>query len=423
MMRTRPLLASMFAAIGFAVVPAMFPVGLAQAADALRQEVGKPLKEAQELMKKSKFREALAKVNEASNASGKNDYENYMIERMRGSAAAGAGDTATAAKSFESILGSGRLSGAEKLSIMEALAGTYFRAKNYNASTEWAQRYQKEGGTNQKVIALISQAKLAGGDVAGTARDTLAAVNATIKAGGTPSESSLKTLLYCYSTLKDNKGISLALEKLVTYHPSKSYWEQVINRIQRNDGFSNRHALDVLRLKLAVGIIGTAENIEEAKKLEYAKKEYMEASQLALQDGFNAEAKKIVDKGFAANILGVGTEADREKRLKALVDKKLSEDAKTMADAEKDALALKDGNALVNLGLNYIGNGKNDKGIPLVEQGLKQEKTKRPEDAKLRAGIAYLQAGQKAKAVQILKTVTGEDGTADLARLWVLSSR
>jgi hypothetical protein len=33
--------------------------------------------------------------------------------------------------------------------------------------------------------------------------------------------------------------------------------------------------------------------------------------------------------------------------------------------------------------------------------------------------MAYLRAGQKAKAQQAFKSVGGTDGTADLARLWM----
>jgi len=64
-----------------------------------------------------------------------------------------------------------------------------------------------------------------------------------------------------------------------------------------------------------------------------------------------------------------------------------------------------------------------EKGLALIEQGIKKGGLKRPEDAKLRLGEAQLYAGQKAKGVQTLKTVQGSDGTADIARLWILNAR
>ena len=59
----------------------------------------------------------------------------------------------------------------------------------------------------------------------------------------------------------------------------------------------------------------------------------------------------------------------------------------------------------------------------MIEQGIKKGGLKRPEDAKLRYGEALIYAGRKDRAVQVLRDVKGTDGTADLARLWVLQAR
>ncbi len=49
--------------------------------------------------------------------------------------------------------------------------------------------------------------------------------------------------------------------------------------------------------------------------------------------------------------------------------------------------------------------------------------TVRPEDAALHLGLAYLMAGQKVRARQVLQSVQGSDGAADLARLWIVASQ
>ena len=93
---------------------------------------------------------------------------------------------------------------------------------------------------------------------------------------------------------------------------------------------------------------------------------------------------------------------------------------KGLAEGEKQAAAAKEGTGLVNIGLNLIFNGQNDKGLALMEQGMGKGGLKRPDDARLHLGYAYLLAGQKAKAAQTFKAVQGTDGSADLARLWLL---
>ena len=76
--------------------------------------------------------------------------------------------------------------------------------------------------------------------------------------------------------------------------------------------------------------------------------------------------------------------------------------------------------ALIATGYNLVVNGQAERGLSLMEQGLRKGALKHPEDAKLHLGLAYIQSGQRSKAVQVLQTVRGNDGAADLARLWVL---
>ncbi|MBI3368321.1 MAG: hypothetical protein HY021_07715 [Burkholderiales bacterium] len=163
-----------------------------------------------------------------------------------------------------------------------------------------------------------------------------------------------------------------------------------------------------MRLKLATGVLTKTD-------------EFMEMSQLALQAGYPAEGKMIVDKGFAAGALGTGAEAERHKRLRDLANKQDTESKASIDSRAAAAVAAKDSNDLVHLGYAYVTMGQADKGIPLIEQGIGVGGLKRPEDAKLKLGLAQLQAGKsKAKAVQTLRSVQGADGAADLGRLWAL---
>ena len=72
------------------------------------------------------------------------------------------------------------------------------------------------------------------------------------------------------------------------------------------------------------------------------------------------------------------------------------------------------------IGAEYVSMGQFDQGIDLIQQGIAKDSLKRPEDAKLRLGVAMLQSGKgKAKAVQVLRTVQGTDGAPDVARLYI----
>ncbi|MFM8736279.1 MAG: hypothetical protein ACKOGB_00990, partial [Betaproteobacteria bacterium] len=58
-------------------------------------------------------------------------------------------------------------------------------------------------------------------------------------------------------------------------------------------------------------------------------------------------------------------------------------------------------------------------GIPLLEKAIAMGGLKRPDDARLRLGLAQLKSGNKAKANATLKGVSGKEGAAEIARLWL----
>ena len=398
------------AALAVTMVVASMGLSTAYAQEAVRPEIGKPLQAANALIKSGKFKDALVKIREVDSVPNKTANETYLIEYTRGSAASSAGENDTTIKSFEAVIASGKAPAATQLKIIEALVGAHYRAREYAATNKWASRYLREGGTNQQIRTVLIQSYFQAGDFANSAKESLNDVQADEKAGRTPSEEKLQLLANSYLRQKNTNGYIATIEKLLNYYPKKSLWVDVIARLQKKPGFSDRFALDVYRLLLATGNL-TATN------------DYMEMSQLALQAGYPGEAKKVVDEGYANGSLGKGAEVDRQKRLRDLVEKRVAENLKIINGGETAANAAKDGNAMVSLGYNLATSGQAAKGIAMMEAGIKKADLKRPDDAKLRLGIALIQSGQKAKGVQMLKGVQGPDGAHDLANLWVIFAR
>ncbi|HEX6705042.1 MAG TPA: hypothetical protein VF169_09800, partial [Albitalea sp.] len=82
-----------------------------------------------------------------------------------------------------------------------------------------------------------------------------------------------------------------------------------------------------------------------------------------------------------------------------------------------------DGTALVNAGMNLVFAGDKQQGLQLMQQGIAKGNLKRADDARLHLAVAQLVAGEHAKAQATLRAVSGNDGTADLARLWTLYAK
>jgi hypothetical protein len=376
----------------------------------MRPEIGKPLNAALEAIKAKKGKDALARVHEAESIGGKSPYESYMVDRVKGAAAMTAGEPALSAEAFEAALSSSAAPAAEKTVLMAAQADQYFRAKNYTKASEASARYLKEGGTDPGVRTLQIQALYLSGDLTKAGKELQAEVKAAEEAGKPPVEQLLQMLADISNRQKDSASFIGAMEKLVTYYPKKDYWLSLMYSLSTKPGLSTQLALDVFRLKMATGTLRTTE-------------EYVEAAQLAIQAGFPAEAKKFIDAGYDAHLMGVGADADRHKRLRDTAAKGLAEDTKTLGQDDARQAAAATGDPLMNTGLNYVHRGQSDKGLPLMEQALKKGGFKRAEDAKLHLGVAQFMAGQKAKATETLRGVKGTDGTAEIARLWVLLAR
>jgi tetratricopeptide (TPR) repeat protein len=418
MHRKNPLRAALRASILTAAVAAAFGLqtdaggGLGWAtahaqAEQVRAEIGKPLQAARDLIKAQKFKEALAKLREAEAVPNRTAYENFVLEQMRASAASQAGDYDQAIKSFQALIASGRLPEAEQGRYAANVAALYYRTKDYGNAANWAARALKSNPGDQATRTLMIQSYYLAGDYAAASREALADIQAAERAGQTPPEDKLQLLANVAARNGgDRSAYIAALERLVAYYPKREYWADLLRRIESKPGFSSRLTLDVLRLKLATKTMNGATD-------------YFEMAQLALQEGQAAEAKKVLDEGFAAGVLGKGPEAERHQRLLALATQRANEATAMLKNAEAEAAAEKDGNTLVRIGLAYTALGQHDKGIALMQQGIAKGGLKRPHDANLHLGIALLRAGQKGRAAQVLKTVGGTDGTADLARLWM----
>ncbi|RTL16779.1 MAG: hypothetical protein EKK52_17700 [Burkholderiales bacterium] len=390
---------------------AEFGISQASAQESVRKEVGAPLTEASKLIKAGKYKEALAKVRDAEAISGRTAAENNAIEGMRIAAASGAGDADSMVKGFEALKAAGKLSQAQQLQTMESIAGTYLRNKDNAKALAWAQRYFKEGGNSPAMKQVQQNAQFLSGDMTATIKDTLEEISADEKAGRAPSRDKLNLLLFAAQKKGDANAEGVATEKLLNYYPDPKLWAQILGSLPQKKGFAaDKYQLDLYRLRLATG------NMRETN-------DYMEMAQLAAQAGYPEEGKQVVDKGMAAGLLGQGAEGARHKRLADLMVKKIAESKAAAAANEKAADEAKDGNAFVALGLANAFGGDAKKGVSQIEQGIAKGNLKRPEDAKLYLGLAYQLGGDSAKAQATWKTVKGTDGTADLARLWIIQSR
>ena len=135
-----------------------------------------------------------------------------------------------------------------------------------------------------------------------------------------------------------------------------------------------------------------------------------------------AEAVQVIERAYASGVFGNGPQAERQQRLRELAARSDADSRASLAARTAEAAKAKDGNALVRIGMVHVTIGQTDQGVALIEQGIAKGGLKRPDDAKLRLGMAQLQAPKlKSRAAQTLRSVGGSDGTSDVARLWIVA--
>jgi tetratricopeptide (TPR) repeat protein len=375
-------------------------------AQGVRPEVGKPLQQASELLRAGKAKEALAKAREADAVGGKSATEQLTVDRMKAAAAQRAGDMGTAIQALEAI--HGKVGGGEQGQVAEQLASAYAQQRNNGKATEWLNKAIAAGNNSGTIKQLQSYLQSTSGDFGAIAKDAGAAVAAAEQGGRRPDEGDLLRLADAQQRLNNMNGYLATLEKLVQYYPKKDYWSAYLGRLPRKPGFADRFALDLMRLKLANGLLTKTED-------------FMEMAQLCLQAGLPTEARRVAEQGFKSGALGTGPEANRHQRLRDLAIKQEGTTKAALVTQLAEAEAAKEGDGLVKVGYAHVSLGEVDKGIELIQKGIAKGSLKRPEDAKLRLGMAQLQSPKtKAAAMQTLRSVKGTEGAGDIARLFAI---
>ena len=112
---------------------------------------------------------------------------------------------------------------------------------------------------------------------------------------------------------------------------------------------------------------------------------------------------------------------DRSQRLLALAKQQAAANAANEAKALAAANAAPQGDDLVKVGENMIGEGKAKDAIGVIQNGLKKP-LKDQANGQIRLGQAYLAAGQKAEARAAFSKVKTPEKDAMVAHLWFLAA-
>ena len=273
----------------------------------MRPEVAKHLLQAESDLQKKNFTAALTQVNAAQAVGSLSPDEALAIAQLRGTAASGAGNYILAAQSYETVLASSSTPQATRLPLTQAIAGFYAHAADYPHTVTWVNKYVAAGGTDVQTRALAAQAEYAQGHYTAALRDARHD-NAT----GTAPVAELQLAVSAAQKSGDNQAYFETLQTLLVASPTPDVWNAAIALVQAAPGFPDGLTLDAERLRLATGTLTAPGDYED-----YAER--------ALIASHPAEAKSVLDAGFANGTLTTETDAGHATRLQTLANKQVAQ--------------------------------------------------------------------------------------------------
>ncbi|MBI1732730.1 MAG: hypothetical protein HYR49_08200 [Gammaproteobacteria bacterium] len=369
-------------------------------------KVGKPLQEAHDLAQKKKLNEALEKVREAEAVSSKTAFEQFKIDQFKVFIQMQRGDYGAAGRAMEATIASGFLEPNEIVKTQKSLAQIAFQLKDYNKSIEYGKKYIQSAPGDLDMRLLVIQSQYLLKDYKGTATGLREVIGSAEKSGKEVKEDWLQLLMSAEFEQNNTSGVAETLDMLLKRYPTQKYWRDRLQMVQDLPGLGDRENFEILRLMNETGVLEDAE-------------EYVELAELAIQLGLPGEAKTTLDKGFAGQVLGVGENADRQKRLLTMASTQAVDDSKSLAQVEKETAAAKTGDADVKTGEAYLSHGKIDAAVVALQRGLGKGLTS-TDGANLQLGIALYRMGKIEEAKTALAAVAQNKALAELARLWTI---
>lgn len=363
--------------LGSAVIGAAVPAS----AQTVSAAVGRPLQEARTMADAGRYKEAMARIDAAASAA-KSPHENSVVSQMRQYVAVKSGDTSTAL-------------GAKAKFAQDANAG------RWREVIAGADALRKQNALDAQSMLVVAQAHYRLNDPK--------ACMSYIRSNRLGGETALALLQRCAYDAGDEATQRSSLEQLVAATGKAEHWKSLLRLAERSRGLSDHNTLDILRLKGLTGSYNGADDITLHV-------------QMALQLKNAAEGKALLEKSLADKSLPTN---DRNNRLLKLANDRVNENNAGAAKALAAAQSAKEGDALVAIGEDMIGQGKAKEAIAVIQQGI-DKKPKDLANAQIRLGTAYLAAGQKPQALRAFQTAVaakGDEKTTMVAQLYATYAR
>lgn len=371
----------------------------------------KQLKAAEDAIHAKKYDVAAAKIKEVESLPERSPYDEYLVHEMKAFLEFRNKEYASAEKDLEANLNSPFAKASEVPAHVKQLAVLNLTLKDYAKAIDFGNRAVKGGYADDATYEVLEQAYYLKGDHRATLHFVNDYVDSQIKAGKTPKERSLKTIMATCIAMKDQGCETHAFERLVLYYPKGDYWQNLVNSLFSSDDYkTDMPRLQLFRLAVDVNVLKNPRDVAEMAGLD-------------LDQGAAAEAVRVLQKAFDSNVFTEQRDKDKNARLLAAAQKRAEADQAAIAERTSQAAAAPDGKKDAALGLTLLSLQQYPQAIEALNRGLRKGSLQSAADTQLLLGIAQLKAGNKEEALKAFHAVKGDPKYERLASLWALHTR
>ena len=409
-----PRVSALIVGSALATVIALAPASSAFAQATKQQPsraAAKPLKAAGDAMKAKKYDVVEQKLKEVEALPEKSPYDEFVVHEMRGFLDVRAKNYAAAEKDLEAVVSSNFVSQSEVPARVRELAVLNLTLKDYAKAIDYGTRAVKGGYADDNTYGVLEQAYYLKGDHKATLKYVGDFVDAEIKAGKTPKERSLKTIMATCVAMKDQACVTRSFERLVSYYPKGDYWANLLNSLFSDADYKpDEPRLQLYRLAYDVNVLKNPAD-------------FTEMAQLDMDQGAAGEAARVLQKGIDGNVFTEQRDKDKNGRLLAAAQKRATADQATLPQIASQAASEASGPKAVSLGVVLLSYQQYPQAIDAFNRGLKIGGLPSAASAQLLLGIAQLKSGNKDAAIKTFHAVKGDQKFERLANLWALHAR
>ena len=402
---TGPLLAFVLALPMAALLVTVAPTSAeAQTSGGWRKEVAEKAQAAQDAGKKGDYQEAISNLKAAKAMGSLSPQEEQGINELLIWSASGARDYKLLAATIEERLATGRVKGSDQVTKLDTLAKTYYSMRDYRSCANAAERLIKaRGSATADDLVMLGQSQFLIKDYRAAASTLEKAYPAARRAGKSTKiqVQVLETLNATYVELKDEDKRVETLHQLMLIQPKVSVFEQIVSQYEK-EKVDSVGMINLYRLG--------------ARKNALAKDHYGKYADVALDLLSPGEAVDMLEKGMSA-----GAIAKDERNMRLVSDSKGQVESlkANIAQQEREAKAIADGDSDARLATTFFTLGDKAKTVEIARRALQKGKLNRPDEVQMLLGVALYDQKKMADArAAFAEAAKANPKIAGVANLW-----